>query len=70
MTIHKSLVIKGRLQRARNVLSRWERITQLRAEERWEEDQCIFGLPKVAQIRMKKKKKKKEKDEATDGKAS
>lgn len=58
MTIHKSLVVKNKLQRSRNVLSRWERIEKLRAQERWPEKRSVFGLPKVsAGIKLKKKKK-------------
>jgi small basic protein (TIGR04137 family) len=30
MSIHKSLKLKNSLQRARSVLSRWERITKLK----------------------------------------
>ena len=61
MTIHKSLAVQGRLVRARNVLSRWERITKMKEEERWEEGRCVFGLPKIGtRVKIKKKSKKKE----------
>lgn len=69
MTIDKSLQRKGRLVRLRNVLKRSERIDQLQAEERWQEGQSPFGLPKVRIIQtvVGKKKKKKAKEEAAEG---
>jgi small basic protein (TIGR04137 family) len=60
MSIHRSLVGAGKLRRHRNVLSRAERLEILKKEERWEEGQGIFGLPKVRNIMMRAKKKKEE----------
>jgi len=48
MSIDRSLKIKSALQRHRNVLTRAERIEQLKGEERWSEDDSLLGLPKVA----------------------
>lgn len=48
MSLDRSLKIKGALKRHRNVLSRAERIQKLQDEERWNEDDSLFGLPKVA----------------------
>ena len=48
MSIDSSLKIKGALSRHRNVLSRAERIEQLKDEERWSEGDSLMGLPKVA----------------------
>ncbi|UCG56911.1 MAG: small basic protein [Phycisphaerales bacterium] len=48
MSIDPSLKIKGALERHRNVLSRAERIEQLKEEERWSEGDSLLGLPKVA----------------------
>ncbi|MHC4126504.1 MAG: small basic protein [Planctomycetota bacterium] len=48
MSIDRSLKIRGALSRHRNVLSRAERIEQLKEEERWSEEDSLFGLPKVA----------------------
>jgi len=48
MSVDRSLKIKGALERHRNVLSRTERIEKLKEEERWDEQQSLFGLPKVA----------------------
>ena len=47
MSIHKSLKVKNKHVRRRNVLSREERIERLEKEERWAEGDPIFGLPKV-----------------------
>ncbi len=48
MSIDRSLKIKGALSRHRNVLSRAERVEQLKEEERWSEGDSLLGLPKVA----------------------
>ena len=48
MSVDPSLKIKGALTRHRNVLTRAERIEQLRDEERWSEGDSLLGLPKVA----------------------
>ena len=48
MSIDRSLKIKGALSRHRNVLTRAERIEQLKDEENWSEGDSLFGLPKVA----------------------
>jgi len=47
MSIDRSLKIKGALARHRNVLTRAERIEQLKEEERWSEGDSVLGLPKV-----------------------
>jgi len=65
VAIDKSLKRSNRLQRSRNVLTREERIEKLKFDEKWEEDQSPFGLPKVRVIKTvigKKKKKKSEED--------
>ena len=59
MTIHKSLVTRGKLAQHRNVLTRAERIQRLQEEERWKQGESIFGLPKVRNIKMKARKKAK-----------
>ena len=48
MSIDRSLKIKGALSRHRNVLTRAERIEQLKDEERWKEGDSPLGLVKVA----------------------
>lgn len=70
MSIHRSLVSKGGLERSRNVLTRYERIEQLRKKGQWtdDEERSPYGLPKVRVLRVKKRgKEKKKKEEAVEG---
>jgi len=71
MSVHSSLVTKGILGRSRNVLTRYERILELRRAGRWEERPSAYGLPKVKVLKIKKrgkeKKKKEGEEEATEG---
>ena len=48
MSIDSSLKIRGALSRHRNVLTRDERISQLKEDELWTEGDSLTGLPKVA----------------------
>ena len=48
MSADPSLKRKSALVRHRNVLGRAERIKRLKEEERWQEGDSLFGLPKVA----------------------
>ena len=69
VTIDKSLRRRGHLLRMRNVLKRSERIEKLEFEDRWQDGQSPFGLPKVRVIKSslgRKKKKKKEEEELGD----
>lgn len=63
MSIDKSLRRKNQLARARNVLTRGERIKVLMDEERWQEGRSPYGLPKVKVVKMVVKKAKKAKEE-------
>jgi len=47
MSVHPSLVIRSKLKRPRSVLSRVERLEKLEEDERWDESQSVYGLPKV-----------------------
>ena len=58
MSIDKSLRRKNQLARARNVLTRGERIKVLQDEERWKEGRSPYGLPKVRVLKIAKKAKK------------
>jgi small basic protein (TIGR04137 family) len=63
MSVHRSLKSRDRLKRQRSVLSRTERLEALAAEEKWEEGDSVFGLPKVRVFKTKRKvKAKKEKE--------
>ena len=64
MSIHKSLVLRGKLKRHRNVLSRSERVMTLSKEGKWKEQDSVFGLSKIKNIMRKTKAKVKKKEEA------
>ena len=66
MSIHKSLRTGGNLIRARNVLTRYERILELRRTGRWtsDDDTTAYGLPKVRVMKIRKRVKAKKKEEA------
>ena len=70
MSIDRSLKLKGALTRHRNVLNRAERIERLKGEERWEEGDELFGLPKVANRKVSVGKKTKEEKAAIDAAAT
>ena len=63
MTIDKSLRTRRGIVRARNVLTRAERIEKLLQQDRWTEEDGPCGLPKVRVYRVVVKKKKKAKGE-------
>jgi small basic protein (TIGR04137 family) len=69
MSIDKSLRRKNTLARARNVLTRGERIKTLQKEERWTEGRSPYALPKVRvhRIVVKKVKKAKEEEKPAEG---
>ena len=66
MPIDKSLRRRGRLVRSRNVLTREERIDQMKREETWIAGRSPLGLPKTRVAKVAAKKKKKAKEEATE----
>jgi small basic protein (TIGR04137 family) len=47
MSLDPSLKSASSLSRHRNVLTRAERLDQLKEEEKWNESKSVFGLPKV-----------------------
>jgi small basic protein (TIGR04137 family) len=69
MSIDKSLRRKNQLARARNVLTRGERIKLLQDDERWPEGRSPFALPKVRVLKIatKKGKAKKEEEKPAEG---
>lgn len=68
MSIDKSLKRGNRLERARNVMKRHERIEKLLNEDRWDASQSVLGLPKtkVPKANVGRKKKKKKEEEETE----
>src|SRR5260221_6929168 len=61
VAIDKSLRRRGRLVRSRNVLTREERIDQMKREETWIGGQSPLGLRKERGVKITAKKKKKAK---------
>jgi len=51
MSMHRSYAGGGALTKHRNVLTRAERIEQLKREERWSAEDGVFNLPKVRSIK-------------------
>ena len=49
MSVHKSLKLKNTLVRARNVMTRAERIELMKKRGTWEKGRSIYGLPKTRQ---------------------
>ena len=71
MTMDKSLRVRRGMLRSRSVLSRAERLAQLKESERWKEGDSPFGLPKVGVFKLAiKKKKKKKEEEGAEGAAA
>ncbi len=66
MSVDRSLKIKGALSRHRNVLTRAERIDELKNEDRWSEGDPVIGLPKVAHRKSHAGKKIKETPEQAE----
>lgn len=58
MSQHPSLRISDKDKKQRSVLKRHERIKQLKEKEKWEEEDSVYGLPKVKVMRFKIKKEK------------
>jgi small basic protein (TIGR04137 family) len=58
MSLDKSLKSSGALARHRNVLSRAERIEKLADDEKWEDGDSIFALPKVPHRKVQTRKSK------------
>lgn len=72
MSMDRSLKSKGSLARHRNVLTRAERLKVLADEERWNKENGVFGLPKVAHRKTTvggKIKKEKKAEEGAEGAA-
>lgn len=59
MTMDQSLKVKAGAIRARNVLTRAERIARLKELDRFDESKSVVGMPKVRVVKVSLKKKKK-----------
>ena len=69
MSLDRSLKTSGGLARHRNVLTRAERLARLGDEDRWTEEETVFGLPKVINrnIKVGAKESKKKGEEGAEG---
>jgi small basic protein (TIGR04137 family) len=67
MSIDKSLRRKNSLQRTRNVLTRGERILQMKKDEKWPDGRSPFGIPKTKVMKIAVKKKAKKEEKAAEG---
>jgi len=65
MSLDRSLKSRNALVRHRNVLTRAERLEKLEEEERWDDSQSVFALPKVAHRKTSAGHKDKKKEEET-----
>jgi len=71
MSIHKSLVVKSALARARNVYTRAERLQAMQKDGRWTEGDSIYNLPKLkTRAKVRKIKKEKKAEDAAAGDAA
>ena len=61
MSIDKSLKMKGKLVRPRNVFTRIERIKILKGEGKWDPTMSVFGIPKIKSVKIKRKGKSEKK---------
>jgi small basic protein (TIGR04137 family) len=61
MSIDKSLKMKGKLVRPRNVFTRVERIKILKEEGKWDPTMSVYGIPKVKSVKIKRKGKSEKK---------
>lgn len=70
MTLDKSLKVRAGANKARNVMTRAERLKRLKELERWTEGDPVLGIPKtrVIKLALKKKKKVKKEEEPADKK--
>ena len=63
MTLDKSLKVRAGAIKARNVLTRAERLKRLKELDKWKEGDALVGMPKVRVLKVSLKKKKKVKTE-------
>ncbi len=66
MSIDRSLRLKDALSRHRNVLTRAERIEKLADDEKWEQGDSVYGLPKVVHRKAAAGKKETNKEETEE----
>ncbi|MFH0790351.1 MAG: small basic protein [Candidatus Omnitrophota bacterium] len=70
MSVHPSLLSKGKNKKNRSVLKRFERLKELLEKEKWKPGDSVFRLVKVKTVRLKLKKAKKAVEETAAGAAA
>jgi len=70
MSQHPSLRVSDKDKKQRSVLKRYERIKTLKEKEKWDEEDSVYGLPKVKITRFKVKKEKAAAAETAEGEAA
>ena len=70
MSLDRSLKSANALIRHRNVLTRDERLTKLKEDEKWRDGMSVFGLPKVAHRKQELAKAEKEEAAPAEGAAA
>jgi len=58
MSQHPSLRSKSKEAIHRSVLKRYERLKALKEKEKWDEEESVYGLPKLKIVKFKVKKEK------------
>lgn len=70
MSVHSSLR-SGKSKGHKSVLNRLEKVIRLKKEDKWLEEDSVFGLPKVKMLKLRiKKEKAKAPEEAIAGTAA
>mgnify|MGYP001447064871 CR=1 FL=1 len=70
MGLHPSLKRSDNLGGDRSVMKRTERIKWLMKKGKWNENDRVFGLPKIKIVKLKAIKKEKPKEEETEAAAA
>ena len=70
MSQHPSLRSKSKDKAHRSVYKRHERLKELEEKEKWDEEQSVFGLPKLKIVKFKIKKEKAPEAAAVEGEAA
>lgn len=69
MSVHPSLKTQ-KSKRHKSVLKRLEKILRLQKEDKWQEGDSVFGLPKVKVVKLKIRKEKAKAPEAEEATAA
>ncbi len=70
MSQHPTLRVDSVGVKHRNVLSRLERVKKMQEQNKWQERQTVYNLPKIKSIKIKVKKTKGPEEGAAEGAAA